>query len=100
MIIRAMAEAERMMDAGTLPYVMAPSPNGKLERFAVNQEVMDDLGLVKGQTVNTMIMDAIIEASLDKIKKVISDTAQKIEDMNLNPDFDFLDMMDKDDNND
>ena len=39
-MLRAMAEAERMMDSGELPFVLAPSPNGGYERFAVHKSII------------------------------------------------------------
>ena len=92
-IIRAMAEAERMMDEGTMPWVWAPGPQGISERMAVSQEVMDDLNLITGQNVNTMIRDAILICNLENLGKKLDKMAQKIEDKKLVKDFDFRTMM-------
>jgi hypothetical protein len=92
-IIRAMAEAERMMDAGTMPWVWAPGPQGISERMAVSQEVMDDLNLVTGQNVNTLIRDAILIANLENLGKKLNKIAQEMEDRELKDDFDFRSMM-------
>jgi antitoxin component of MazEF toxin-antitoxin module len=92
-IIRAMAEAERMMDEGKLPWVWAPSPEGISERMAVSQEVMDDLNLVTGQNVNSMIRDAILVSNLEHLGKKLAKMAQEMEDKQLKDDFDFRSMM-------
>lgn len=91
--IRAMAEAERMMDEGKLPWVWAPGPQGISERMAVSEEVMEDLNLVTGQNVNTMIRDAILISNLENLGKKLDKMAQKIEDKKLDPEFDFRSMM-------
>ena len=88
-MLRAMAEAERMMDSGELPFVMAPSPNGGYERFAVHSDIMEDLELKQGQHINTMIMDGIIELQLQRLAKKVEEVAQKVEDSFLDPDYDF-----------
>ena len=92
-IIRAMAEAERMMDEGKIPWVWAPGPEGIMERLAVPQEVMDDLELVVGQSVNTMIRDAILLSNIEHLGKKLDKIAQDMEDESLNPNFDFRSMM-------
>lgn len=92
-LIRAMAEAERLMDEGKLPWVWAPGPQGIPERMAVSQEVMDDLNLVTGQNVNTMIRDAILIANLENLGKKLDKMAQRIEDRKIDPNFDFRTMM-------
>lgn len=92
-VIRAMAEAERMMDEGKIPWVWAPGPQGISERMAVSEEVMEDLNLVTGQNVNTMIRDAILIANLENLGKKLDKIAQKIEDKKLVKDFDFRTMM-------
>lgn len=91
--IRAMAEAERLMDEGKLPWVWAPGPQGISERMAVSEEVMEDLNLVTGQNVNTMIRDAILISNLENLGKKLDKMAQKIEDKKLDPEFDFRSMM-------
>lgn len=91
--IRAMAEAERLMDEGKLPWVWAPGPQGISERMAVSEEVMKDLNLVTGQNVNTMIRDAILISNLENLGKKLDKMAQKIEDKKLDPEFDFRSMM-------
>lgn len=92
-IIRAMAEAERMMDEGTISWVWAPGPQGISERMAVSEEVMEDLNLVTGQNVNTMIRDAILIANLENLGKKLGKIAQDIEDKQLDKNFDFREMM-------
>lgn len=93
-ILRAMAEAERMMDEGKLPFVMAPSPRGLLERFALTPQIMEDFGLEQGQTINTIIRDAIIEYNLQRVLDDVSRMSQDIEDAELDEEFDFRDFMD------
>ena len=92
-LIRAMAEAERLMDEGKLPWVWAPGPQGISERMAVSEEVMEDLNLVTGQNVNTMIRDAILIANLENLGKRLGKIAQEMEDRELKDDFDFRSMM-------
>lgn len=92
-IIRAMAEAERLMDEGKLPWVWAPGPQGISERMAVSEEVMEDLNLVTGQNVNTMIRDAILIANLENLGKRLGKIAQEMEDRELKDDFDFRSML-------
>ena len=94
-ILRAMAEAERLMDKGEIPFVLAPSPNGGYERFAVSEEIMKELDLEQGQHINTMIMDGIIYMQLESLKRTIEQAAQSIEDSFLDEDFDFRKEMDK-----
>ena len=91
--IRAMAEAERMMDEGKIPWVWAPGPQGITERMAVSDEVMEDLNLVTGQNVNTMIRDAILIANLENLGKKLGKIAQEMEDKELKDDFDFRSML-------
>lgn len=92
-VIRAMAEAERLMDEGKLPWVWAPGPQGISERMAVSEEVMEDLNLVTGQNVNTMIRDAILIANLENLGKRLGKIAQEMEDKELKDDFDFRSML-------
>ena len=54
---------------------------------------MEDLNLVTGQNVNTMIRDAILIANLENLGKKLDKMAQKIEDKKLDPEFDFRSMM-------
>lgn len=92
-IIRAMAEAERLMDEGKLSWVWAPGPQGISERMAVSEEVMEDLNLVTGQNVNTMIRDAILISNLENLGKRLGKIAQEMEDRELKDDFDFRSML-------
>lgn len=57
--IRALAEAERMMDAGQVPFV-----NFGGQRVMMRQEVMDELGLKQSQTINNQIFMAILQQNL------------------------------------
>jgi hypothetical protein len=59
--ISMLAEVERRMDAGDTPYVIL---NG--ERVAMFQDVMDDLGLKKGQTITRVIFHHILLKNLAK----------------------------------
>jgi hypothetical protein len=91
--IRALAEAERLMDQGAVPWVWAPNDVGNYERMAVSPTIMTDLGLEIGQTVNTFIVDAIAELSLRVLAERIQDLRQTMEDANLDPNFDFRSMI-------
>lgn len=100
-LLRAMAEAERMMDEGKLAWVMAPSPSGEgMDRLAVTAEIMEDLQLKQGQTVNSILRDAILMMSLQKIGDDLISLRVKKEDENLTKDFDFRTMMGDDNVND
>lgn len=92
--IRAMAEAERLMDAGEIPWVWAMGPNKQYERLSVTPAVMEILGLEQQQTVNSYIVDAIAELSLEILKEKITIVRQQIEDQQLDPNFDFRKEMD------
>ena len=91
--IRLLAEAERLIDEGLIPYVWALGLNGNYDRLPVNQDVMDDLGLVTGQKVNSIIVEAIYRASQDHLKKLLDITIQKQEEELLDPNFDYRSMM-------
>lgn len=93
--IRMLAESERLMDEGKVPWVMAPSLNG-FERLPVSHNIMSELGLEQGQRVNQMILDAIAQLSMEALSKYLDDLLQKVEDEQLDKDFDFRSMMDND----
>ncbi len=57
--IKMLAVVERRMDAGEVPFVVWAG-----ERMAVQQIVMDELGLQSGQTVSHEIAGAILGANL------------------------------------
>ncbi len=65
--VRDLAKCERMMDSGEYPFVNGPSG-----RLMVSSEVMDELGLVTGQTISFDIMGAILEAHLASIQARIA----------------------------
>jgi len=99
-IIQAMAKAERMMDEGKLPWVLAPSPAGIHERMPVPEAVMKEFELEVGQKINSMIRDAITEFMLGDILKSLKATIEKAineEDpeveQQLSEGFDFRDMI-------
>mgnify|MGYP006274929543 CR=1 FL=1 len=97
-LIKAMVEAERLMDEGKIPFVMAPSPNGIMERLALNDALMEEFGLEQGQTINSMIRDAIIDSNIQFLAAKLDKLAQKLEDDLLDEDFDFRDYMNEGDN--
>lgn len=98
-IIRAMAEAERLMDEGKLQWVMAPSPNGMLERLPVPDDVMENLGLKNGQKINTMIHDAILKEMLKVIIERLQAPQDEDIEESLDEEFDFRTMMGEDNDN-
>ena len=57
--IAMLAEQERRMDSGEQPFVVADD-----SRLAVMPEVMDEFGLVSGQTVTWIIVQRILECQL------------------------------------
>lgn len=56
---RMLAAVQRDMDAGKLFFVVF-----KGERLSVLDEVAEELGLERGQTVNLAIVQSIVEASI------------------------------------
>lgn len=93
--IRLLAKAERLMDSGEIPWVWTYGPNGMPERFSVAPEIMKMLELEQGQTINSYIVDAIAELSLEMLKRNIEQMKQDIEDSILTKDFDFRKEMNK-----
>lgn len=72
--LRMLADQERKMDSGEQPHVIDKDRN----RWAVSQEVMDELGLVSGQTVSDTIITAILEANVASIQaRIAVDAAAK-----------------------
>lgn len=105
-VLRIMADTERRMDSGELPFVLAPGPTGIFERFPLDQERMDDYGLVSGQRINTIIRDAILEESDSILQKrlfemvdKLNQIAEEVEDSMMEEDFDFRNMMKDEDGN-
>lgn len=99
--LRAMAESERLMDEGKIAWVMAPSVSGEgMDRLAVTDEIMEDLQLKQGQTVNSILRDAILMMTLQKIGDDLTALREKKEEEQLTKDFDFRTMMGDDDAND
>lgn len=95
--IRIMAESERLMDQGLVPWVWSPTENGSYGRMAVTPRVMTELGLEQGQTINTIILDAIAEMSLQILAEKLDEFRQNLEDEQLDPEFDFRSMIDEND---
>ena len=97
-LLRSIAESERMMDEGTLPFVWAIGNSGRPERLAVAPIIMKELGLEKGQSINSILQDAIAEMSLKILAEKLQDLKQDIEDGFLEDDFDFRKEMNNDSN--
>ena len=87
--IRMLALAERLMDEGEISWVWMMANSGQYERLAVNEKVMEELGLVQGQTMNTIIMDAIARESIRILTEEVEMIRQKAQDSLLDEDFDF-----------
>ena len=87
--IRMLALAERLMDEGEISWVWMMANSGQYERLAVNEKVMEELGLVQGQTINTIIMDAIARESIRILTEEVEMISQKAQDSLLDEDFDF-----------
>lgn len=87
--IRLLAKAERLMDAGEIPWVWAYGLDGYPERMSVSPEVMTILELEQGQTVNSFIVNAIAELSLTLLKEKIEKVQEEMIDSQLTEDFDF-----------
>ena len=93
-MIRVLAEAERLMDEGKIPFVMAKSPvGGDYERLAVDASIMKKLGLEQGQKINSIIMEAILSESIRMLKEAVENAQLNAEDESLDQNFDFRDMM-------
>ena len=93
-----MAESERLMDEGIIPFVWALSPSGQKERLAVAPAIMKELGLKQGQSVNSFLVDAIAAMSIRILTEKIEQITQDIYDDMLTDDFDFRKEMDNDSN--
>jgi hypothetical protein len=61
---------------------------------------MKDLDLETGQSVNSMIRDAIMIINLEKLSEKLEKFAQKMEDSQLTENFDFRNMLGDDNVND
>jgi len=95
-MLKAMAEAERLMDEGRIPWVRAPMSDGRYDRLAVASDIMEELGLEQGQTINRILMDAIAELSIKTLVNKLEELRQKTEDEELDENFDFRNMLDGD----
>lgn len=93
--IRMLVQAERLMDSGEVPWVWSVGPYGQMERLSVAPDIMETLGLEQGQSVNSMIVNAIAKLSIQILRDRIDETIQKIEDEQLTDDFDFRKEMEK-----
>jgi len=65
--IKMLAEQQREMDAGNVPFAIL---NGN--RLASTAEIMTELGLEQGQTIDMVIFGAMLEASLASIHAKIA----------------------------
>jgi hypothetical protein len=92
--LRYIAESERMMDAGLVPFVWALR-NGTYERLAVAPAIMEEFGLKQGQKVNSILVDAISKESMKILAVRLDEIRQHVEDQLLTDDFDFRKEMDK-----
>lgn len=94
-LLRAMAESERLMDEGKIAWVWAPrpTPDGHLDRLAVSDEIMKDLELKQGQTVNSILRDAILTMTLEQIGDRLDEMREKAEETRMKDNFDFRDML-------
>jgi len=94
--LRAMAESERLMDDGLIPWVWAKNLHDEYERLAVAPQIMEELGLTPGQTINSILLDAIADRSLEILGAKLDDMRQRLEDQLLTDDFDFRTMLGED----
>jgi len=94
-----MAESERLMDEGIVPFVWATNAHGQKERLAVAPVIMKELGLVQGQSVNSILVDAIATESMRILAEKLDEINQGIQDGLLTDDFDFRKEMNNDSNN-
>ena len=94
-----MAESERLMDDGLIPWVWAKNLHDQYERLAVAPQIMEELGLRHGQSINTILFDAIADRSLQLLGAKLENIKQDLEDQLLTEDFDFRTMLGEDDAN-
>ena len=94
--LKAIAESERLMDEGKIPWVWSKR-YGQYERLAVAPQIMEELGLQQGQSINSILLDAISELSIKLLSEKLDEITQDIQDQLLTDDFDFRKEM-KDDN--
>ena len=95
-MLKAIAESERLMDEGILPWVWYKNSHDRNERLAVAPQIMTELGLKHGQTINWILFDAIADMSLKILGDKLTDIKQNLEDQQLNDDFDFRTMLGED----
>ena len=62
--IQMLAEVERMMDAGEMPFVIYGG-----QRAAVDAELMKRFGLKQGQTINDQIWRAILQTKIENAQR-------------------------------
>ncbi len=61
--VRMLADLERRMDSGEQPYVVTDGG-----RKAVEQTIMDELGLVSGQTISSTMEIAVTRAQIASLR--------------------------------
>lgn len=84
------------MDEGLVPWVWTKNLHDKYERLAVAPQIMEELGLHQGQTINSILLDAIADRSLQILGAKLDDIKQNLEDKLLTEDFDFRTMLGED----
>lgn len=94
--LRALAESERLMDEGLIPWVWAKNSHDQYERLAVAPQIMEELGLTPRQTINSILFDAIADRSLQILGDKLENIKQDLEDQLLTEDFDFRTMLGED----
>ncbi len=57
--IKMLAELERKMDSGEQPFVLWEN-----QRWAFRPEILEECGVVAGQTISSVIYRALLEASI------------------------------------
>ena len=65
--IRMLAECERKMDSGEMPYVI-----WRGQRLSQRPYVMERLGLVVGQTISDPIFKRALELGIEECQKAIA----------------------------
>lgn len=93
--LKAIAESERLMDEGKIPWVWSKI-HGQYERLAVAPQIMDELGLQQGQNINSILLDAIAELSVKLLSEKLDEITQSVQDQFLTDDFDFRKEMEDD----
>ena len=60
-ILQHLPALERLMKEGKIPYVRVIGPTGDIEKLPVPPPIMQELGLLQGQKVDSILVEVISE---------------------------------------